>query len=103
MTGFFTVDLIKLERAGGIAMKTFKYETQGTCSRQIVFEMDGDIINNVQFLGGCPGNTLGISQLVKGRKASEIIDMLEGIRCGAKPTSCPDQLAKALKLAISEE
>lgn len=60
-------------------------------------------IQNVEFIGGCSGNTRGISSLVKGMKAEEAIDRLEGIRCGNKPTSCPDQLAKALKLALSSE
>lgn len=83
-------------------MKTYEYDTIGTCSRKIVFELDGDTINRVQFIGGCPGNTQGVAILVAGRKVSEVIGLLEGIRCGAKPTSCPDQLAKALKKALAE-
>lgn len=78
------------------------YKTQGTCSQMIQLELDGDIIKSVEFVGGCSGNTQGVSSLVKGMKAEEAIDRLEGIRCGYKPTSCPDQLAKALRLALAE-
>ena len=71
---------------------------------QIILDLNTDhTIQNVEFIGGCSGNTQGISSLVKGMKAEEAIDRLEGIRCGNKPTSCPDQLAKALKLALSSE
>ena len=83
-------------------MKTFEYQTQGTCSRKIIFALDGDIIKKAEFVGGCPGNTVGLAKMIEGRKASEVADMLAGIKCGAKPTSCPDQLAKALRVAIEE-
>lgn len=80
------------------------YRTHGTCSMQIILDLNADhTIQNVEFIGGCSGNTQGISSLVKGMKAEEAIDRLEGIRCGSKPTSCPDQLAKALRLALSSE
>ncbi len=78
------------------------YKTQGTCSQAIQLELDGDIIKSVEFVGGCSGNTQGVASLVQGMKAEEAIARLEGIRCGFKPTSCPDQLAKALKLALAE-
>ncbi len=78
------------------------YKTHGTCSQMIQLELDGDVIKSVEFVGGCSGNTQGVASLVKGMKAQEAIDRLEGIRCGYKPTSCPDQLAKALKLALAE-
>lgn len=78
------------------------YKTQGTCSQAIQLELDGDVIKSVEFVGGCAGNTQGVASLVQGMKAEEAIARLEGIRCGFKPTSCPDQLAKALKLALSE-
>lgn len=83
-------------------MKTI-YETKGTCSKAIELDVDDatGIINSVQFVGGCPGNTIGVAQLVRGRKVEDIISQLEGIRCGMKPTSCPDQLAQALKQAIA--
>jgi len=79
-------------------MKTI-YETKGTCSKAIELDIDEatGVINSVQFLGGCPGNTLGVAQLVKGQKAEDVISKLEGITCGVKPTSCPDQLAHALR------
>lgn len=84
-------------------MKTI-YETKGTCSKAIELDVDDatGIINSVQFIGGCAGNTTGISQLVRGMKAEDVISKLEGVRCGVKPTSCPDQLAHALRLALAK-
>lgn len=77
------------------------YTTQGTCSRQIDLELDDHgTISSVIFYGGCHGNLQGIARLVQGMKAEEAISKLEGIRCGYKETSCPDQLAKALKEAL---
>ena len=73
------------------------YRTRGVCSQLIHFELEGDIVKNVQFLGGCHGNLQGISRLVNGMKVDDVIARLEGIRCGNKMTSCPDQLAYALK------
>lgn len=73
------------------------YKTKGVCSQKIDIEMDGDIIKSVVFTGGCHGNLQGISRLVEGMNKSEAIEKLEGIRCGFKSTSCPDQLAQALK------
>ena len=73
------------------------YRPRGVCSQLIHFELDGDIVTNVQFLGGCHGNLQGIASLVKGMKVDDVIARLEGIRCGNKQTSCPDQLACALK------
>ena len=75
----------------------YVYKTKGVCSMQIEFDLDGDIVTNVKFKGGCSGNTQGISKLAEGRKKEEIISLLSGIKCGFKPTSCPDQLAKALE------
>ena len=72
------------------------YKTRGVCSRAIEIELNGDVIEQVRFEGGCMGNTQGVAALVRGMKASEAIERLSGIRCGFKPTSCPDQLAKAL-------
>ncbi len=78
---------------------TYSYRTRGTCSRQINFEIadDGETILNVEFIGGCNGNLKGISALVKGKSIDDVIDTLEGIDCNFKGTSCPDQLAQALK------
>lgn len=81
--------------------KTMEYKTSGTCSAKIIVELNKDqIIENVEFIGGCSGNTQGVARLVKGMKAEEAIARLEGIRCGSKSTSCPDQLAQALKRAV---
>ena len=72
------------------------FKTTGVCSRTIEFEIDGDTLTNVKFNGGCAGNTQGVARLAKGRKIDEIIELLEGTQC-RNGTSCPDQLAKALK------
>lgn len=74
------------------------YKTKGTCSTAIDIEVNDGIIESVQFTGGCNGNLKGICALVKGMRVEDAIEKLEGIRCGMKPTSCPDQLAQALKL-----
>lgn len=74
-----------------------RYKTSGTCSSAIDFEVENGIVKNVKFIGGCNGNTQGISKLVEGMPVDEVINRLEGIRCGFKSTSCPDQLSKALK------
>ncbi|MCI8376795.1 MAG: TIGR03905 family TSCPD domain-containing protein [Lachnospiraceae bacterium] len=80
------------------------YRTKGTCSMAIHVELASDhTIQNVEFVGGCSGNTQGVAILVQGMKAEEAIARIEGIRCGSKPTSCPDQLAKALRMALEEE
>ncbi len=78
------------------------YVTKGVCSRQIEFDFDGVTVDNVVFTGGCPGNTQGLAALTNGRNAQEVIDCVKGIRCGFKPTSCPDQLALALEKAIAD-
>jgi len=79
-------------------MKHIQYTTQGTCSILIDVTADDDnVIQNVAFLGGCNGNLQGICRLVKGQKIDDVIDKLDGIRCGSKITSCPDQLCQALK------
>lgn len=79
------------------------YKTRGTCSSQIDLTVDEDhIIRSVAFTGGCNGNLKGISRLVTGRRAEEVIETLEGTTCGFKNTSCPDQLAKALRKAIAQ-
>lgn len=77
--------------------KTLSYTTKGTCSRQIDLTVDGDRIESVKFIGGCSGNTQGIAALVVGMSIDEAINRVKGIKCGFKPTSCPDQLALALE------
>ena len=74
----------------------YTYTPQGVCSMQMIFDIDGDTINNLKILGGCPGNTVGVAELIKGKKIDEVISILKGILCGNKGTSCPDQIAKAL-------
>lgn len=79
------------------------YKTSGVCSKEIQFEIDNNnIIQSVDFVGGCSGNTQGISKLVEGMSVDEVITRLEGVKCGFRSTSCPDQLAQALK-AYSEK
>ena len=73
------------------------YRTQGTCCQQIEVETEGDIVKKVVFYGGCHGNTQGIAKLVEGMKVEDVISKLKGVKCGMKPTSCPDQLARALE------
>lgn len=77
----------------------YTYQTKGTCSREILFEIENGKIKSVEFIGGCNGNLKGISSLVKGMDIDEVITRLEGTTCGMKSTSCPDQLAAALKEA----
>jgi len=74
-----------------------KYKTQGVCAQSIEFEVIDGKLHNVQFVGGCSGNQQGLGTLVEGMEVNDVIHKLEGIRCGYRPTSCPDQLAKALK------
>lgn len=78
------------------------YKTKGTCSTSIDVELKDGVIDSVRFTGGCNGNLQGISALVKGMKPEEAISRLKGIRCGVKPTSCPDQLAHALEEMIAQ-
>ncbi len=80
-----------------------QYRTQGTCSQLIEFELDGNIVKNVKFTGGCNGNLQGLSKLVEDMPVEDVINRLKGIKCGFKPTSCPDQLSKAIAKAYAEE
>ena len=80
----------------------YEYKTSGTCSQRILFEIEEGKVKNVTFLGGCNGNLKGIGSLVEGMDAQEVISRLEGTTCGMKATSCPDQLAKALKQALQQ-
>lgn len=77
-------------------METIQYKTNGTCSRAIEIDLEGDTVLDVRFSGGCSGNTQGVGALCRGMKIDEVIERLSGIKCGFKPTSCPDQLARAL-------
>ena len=80
----------------------YEYRPSGVCSRAILVEMDGDVLKDVEFIGGCNGNLKGICRLVKGMKAEDVIERMEGTLCGFRNTSCPDQIAKNLKKALEE-
>ena len=80
----------------------YEYKTKGTCSQKIFFDVEDGKVHNVQFLGGCNGNLKGIGSLVEGMNVDDVIARLEGTKCGMKSTSCPDQLAKALKEAKAQ-
>ena len=74
----------------------YEYKTNGTCSQRILFDVEGGKVKNVQFIGGCNGNLKGIAALVEGMDVDAVIERVQGITCGMKKTSCPDQLAQAL-------
>lgn len=83
---------------------TYTYRTKGTCSRQITVELDeNQVIQKVEFLGGCNGNTQGVARLCVGHKAEEVIQLLSGVNCNGRGTSCPDQLSKALREALNQQ
>ena len=81
----------------------YEYRTKGTCSSKINFTLEDGKLYNVKFTGGCSGNTQGVAALVEGMDAKEAVRRMKGIRCGMKPTSCPDQLAIALEAALEKE
>ena len=75
----------------------YVYTPRGVCSIKMIFNIDGDVIKTLKIIGGCPGNTIGVSKLVEGKKIDEVINLLKGITCGGKGTSCPDQVSIALE------
>lgn len=81
---------------------TYEYKTKGTCSSRITFDIKGNVVKNVKFTGGCNGNLKGIASIVDGMTVEDIEKKLSGITCGFKSTSCPDQLAKAVREAYSQ-
>ena len=83
-------------------MKKFTYRTKGTCSSQIELELDGNVVHNVKFTGGCDGNLKAIPALVEGMTVDQIESRISGIHCGFKNTSCGDQLAKACRAALEQ-
>ena len=83
--------------------KHIEYKTSGTCSRMVIVDVEDGVVTDCSFVGGCAGNTQGVCALVKGMKAEEAIERLSGIKCGFKPTSCPDQLSKAIKEALASK
>lgn len=84
-------------------MKSYSYKTNGTCSREIKFDLDENTVKNVQFVMGCAGNTRGVAKLAEGMNIDDVIARLKGIDCNGRGTSCPDQLAKALLKAKEAE
>ena len=80
----------------------YKYKTNGVCSRLIHFDIVDNKVRNVEFIGGCAGNAQGVARLIEGMDVHEAIRRMEGIRCGARKTSCPDQLARALREALAD-
>jgi len=83
--------------------ETIVYNTVGTCSKQIIIEIEDDIVKNIEFIGGCNGNLQGLDRLARGMKITDVIKKLKGIRCGAKATSCPDQLAVGLMKYLEQK
>ena len=81
---------------------TYSYRPKGVCSQKIDLTIEDGVIQNVRFTGGCSGNTQGVAALCIGRRPEEVIPLIRGIRCGFKPTSCPDQLSLALEAAMAE-
>ena len=79
---------------------TFVYNPRGVCARQFTITVEDGVVHDVQVVGGCSGNLQGISALIRGMTVEEAVSRMEGIRCGMKATSCPDQIAKALKTAL---
>jgi uncharacterized protein (TIGR03905 family) len=84
-------------------MEHISYTPRGVCSRHIDIDLENDVIRDVKISGGCAGNTQGVARLLIGMTAEEAIERLEGIRCGFKPTSCPDQIAQALRKYLEEK
>jgi len=78
-------------------MKKISYKPEQVCAKEINLKLEGNVVTDVEFVGGCPGNALGLVNLVKGMEKDQVIEKLEGILCRHRPTSCPDQLAKALR------
>jgi len=89
-----------LKNSEGVVFMTIEYQPKGVCSRHMTIQVEDGIIKSFQVMGGCHGNLQAISRLVEGLPVEEVIAKLDGIRCGMKPTSCPDQLAQALKQAL---
>lgn len=81
----------------------YTFTPRGVCSAQVEFELEDNVVSNVKFTRGCNGNTQGVAALCEGMKADEVINRLEGIDCNGRGTSCPDQLAKAIKMALAEQ
>ena len=79
----------------------YRYIPKGVCSSELIFEIEGNIIKSLKIVGGCPGNTVGVARLVQNKEIREVINLLRGIPCGSRGTSCPDQVARALEQYIN--
>lgn len=93
----YKFDTIKQIFARGVIQMTFNYSPKGVCSKRFTIEVNDGVVGEVKIMGGCSGNLQGIASLLRGMKVEDAIERMEGIRCGFKSTSCPDQLAQALK------
>lgn len=94
--------IIQTKVKGSDIMSKFSYTPRGVCSAQIDFEIEDGIVRNIRFTRGCSGNTQGIARLCEGMRAEDIVSRLSGVDCGGRGTSCPDQLATAISLALKE-
>lgn len=99
----FIIFVYKFKQKDKVMSQKIVYPTSGVCSQAIVIELDGEVIKSVEFIGGCQGNTKGVAALAVGMPVNEVIKRLEGIDCGRKGTSCPDQLARALRKISNQE
>lgn len=88
---------MSISKQKGSFYMEYVYTPRGVCSIKMIFNIDGDVIKTLKIIGGCPGNTIGVSKLVEGKKIDEVINLLKGIPCGGKGTSCPDQVSIALE------
>lgn len=95
--------MIKAMKQYDLEVFNMEYRTRGVCSQAIKFDIVDNKVTGVQFIGGCSGNTQGVARLVEGMDVDEAIARMEGIHCGPRPTSCPDQLARALKQAVGKQ
>lgn len=95
--------MIKAMKQYDLEVFNMEYRTRGVCSQAIKFDIVDNKVTGVQFIGGCSGNTQGVARLVEGMDVNEAIARMEGIHCGPRPTSCPDQLARALKQAVGKQ
>ena len=100
LTNCLRYSIINVELRKGRIKMTIDYTPRGVCSRKIIAEVEDGIVKSVQFVGGCNGNTQGISKLVAGMKVEDVIKRLENVNCNGRGTSCPDQLANALRQAL---
>ena len=100
---FMVILCLSVQKKGMVIIMTKTYYPKGVCSRKYEIDLEDGIIKDIRITGGCNGNLNGIASLIRGRKAEEIIPLIRGTQCGGRPTSCPDQIARALEEALAEE